>query len=63
MHPAAVLKAMALSSVAEQLAEATEAAAAAGVADVPAVRIGGRIFVGERAPEDAAAAASAGAGA
>lgn len=55
MHPSAVLKALALESVAAQLAESTSAAAAAGVLDVPAVRIGGRVFHGERALEHAAA--------
>jgi 2-hydroxychromene-2-carboxylate isomerase len=55
MHPAAVLKAIERRSVAEQLAQATADAAAAGVGDVPAVRVGERVFVGERSPEQAAA--------
>lgn len=62
MHPAAVLKAAEMQSVAEQLRLATAAAAAAGVSDVPAVRVGGRrpgepdrVFTGERCPEEAAA--------
>jgi 2-hydroxychromene-2-carboxylate isomerase len=54
MHPAAVLKGIELAAVAEQLAGATAAALDAGVSDVPAVRLGEEIFVGERAPEDAA---------
>jgi 2-hydroxychromene-2-carboxylate isomerase len=62
MHPAAVLSAAELRSVREQLSAATALAAQAGVTDVPAVRVGGtqpgglgRVFVGERAIEDAAA--------
>ncbi len=55
MHPAAVLKGAGLRSVAEQLSAATRAAAEAGVTDVPAVAIAGRVFHGERAPEEAAA--------
>ena len=54
MHPAAVLKGTELRSVREQLSQATALAAEAGVSDVPAVRIGERVFVGERAVEDAA---------
>jgi 2-hydroxychromene-2-carboxylate isomerase len=55
MHPAAVLKAAELRSVAEELAACTAQAAASGVSDVPAVVIAERVFVGERAIEDAAA--------
>lgn len=55
MHPTAVLKAAERDSVAAQLAEATRRAAAAGVSGVPAVRIGERVFIGERCPEEAAA--------
>ena len=63
MHPAAVLKGAELRSVSEQLSSATARAAQAGVTDVPAVRIGAKVFVGERAVEDAAGhAAAAGAG-
>ena len=54
MHPAAVLKGAELRSVAEQLSGATALAAQAGVTDVPAVRIGEKVFVGEHAVEDAA---------
>lgn len=53
MHPTAVLKAAELVSISEQLAAATADAAAAGVTDVPAVRIGEHVFVGERAVQDA----------
>jgi 2-hydroxychromene-2-carboxylate isomerase len=55
MHPAAVLTAVELASVAHQLAEATAAAVRAGVTDVPAVRVGERVFHGERLLADAAA--------
>jgi 2-hydroxychromene-2-carboxylate isomerase len=55
MHPAAVIKATELGSVAEQLSAATALAAQAGVTGVPAVRIGARVFAGERSVEDAAA--------
>jgi 2-hydroxychromene-2-carboxylate isomerase len=55
MHPSAVLKGAELRSVGEQLSSATAAAAELGVDDVPAVRIGERVFIGERAVEDAAA--------
>jgi 2-hydroxychromene-2-carboxylate isomerase len=55
MHPAAVLKAAQLRSTAEQLEEATAEAALAGVSDVPAVRVGAKVFVGERCLERAAA--------
>jgi 2-hydroxychromene-2-carboxylate isomerase len=62
MHPAAVLKAAELRSVAEALATATTRAVAAGVVEVPAVQVGERLFQGPRAPEEAAVAL-AGAGA
>ncbi len=59
MHPAAVLRALELRTVAEQLAEASREAARSGVSDVPAVRVAGagapaEVFVGERALERAA---------
>jgi 2-hydroxychromene-2-carboxylate isomerase len=54
MHPAAVLKGADLRSVREQLSSATAVAAREGVSDVPAVRVGETVFVGERAVEDAA---------
>lgn len=56
MHPAAVLRGAALRSTADQLAGATAAARAAGVEDVPAVLAAGRVFHGERALAEAAAA-------
>ena len=54
MHPAAVLKGAGLASVRAQLDAATAAAAQAGVSDVPAVRIGTHVFVGEDSIEQAA---------
>jgi 2-hydroxychromene-2-carboxylate isomerase len=54
MHPAAVLKGAGLTSVREQLTAATAGAAGLGVADVPAVRVGERVLVGERSLEGAA---------
>jgi 2-hydroxychromene-2-carboxylate isomerase len=55
MHPAAVLRGSRLRSVAEQLAAGTAAAAEIGVSDVPAIRVGERMFLGEGALEEAAA--------
>ena len=55
MHPAAVEKGSGLASIRRRLDEATEAAAAAGVLDVPAVRVGDRVFHGDRELELAAA--------
>ena len=54
MHPAAVHKAMNLRTVARELARCTERAVRAGVRDVPAVRVGERVFTGERGLERAA---------
>ncbi|MFZ1925878.1 MAG: DsbA family protein [Solirubrobacteraceae bacterium] len=54
MHPSAVLKGAELRSVGEQLSAATAAAATAGISDVPAVRVGDRVFQGERTLEVAA---------
>jgi 2-hydroxychromene-2-carboxylate isomerase len=54
MHPQAALRAAELHSVQEQLAVATAQAARAGVSDVPAVQVGTRVLVGERALEEAA---------
>jgi 2-hydroxychromene-2-carboxylate isomerase len=56
MHPAAVLKAAQTRGVADALARATAAAGEAGVRGVPAVRVGDRVFHGERELEHAAAA-------
>jgi 2-hydroxychromene-2-carboxylate isomerase len=58
MHPSAVLKGAELRSVGEQLAGATATAAQLGIVDVPAVRVGERVFHGERSLEEAAAHAS-----
>jgi 2-hydroxychromene-2-carboxylate isomerase len=58
MHPAAVLKGAELRSVGDQLSNATALAARAGVTEVPAVRIGEKVFLGEHAIEDAAAHAT-----
>jgi 2-hydroxychromene-2-carboxylate isomerase len=55
MHPAAVLRGAELRSVREQLSSATALAAQAGVSDVPAVRIGEHVFIGEHALAEAAA--------
>jgi 2-hydroxychromene-2-carboxylate isomerase len=55
MHPAAVEKGARLASIKRRLDEATAAAAAAGVLDVPAVRVGDRVFHGDRELEAAAA--------
>lgn len=57
MHPAAVLSGAELRSVRRQLSEATTLAAQVGVTDVPAVRVGERVFIGGRAIEEAAGAA------
>ena len=47
MHPTAVLRGAQLRATAERLAASTAAAADAGVSDVPAVVVGGRVFNGE----------------
>jgi 2-hydroxychromene-2-carboxylate isomerase len=54
MHPAAVVKGAALRSTRRRLDEATAAAAAGGVLEVPALRVDGRIFHGDRELEAAA---------
>ncbi len=59
MHPAAVVKGAELASTARRLDEATAGAAAAGVLDVPAVLVDGRVFHGDRELERAALAMSA----
>jgi 2-hydroxychromene-2-carboxylate isomerase len=56
LHPRAVLKAVETASVRDALRDATAAAAAAGVSELPAIVVGGRVFSGPGAPEDAAAA-------
>jgi len=59
MHPAAVKKGAALASIRRRLDDATDAAADAGVLEVPAVRVGDRVFHGDRELEAAAAALAA----
>ncbi len=59
MHPVAVEKGARLGSIARRLDEATAAAAAAGVQDVPAIRVGERVFHGDRELEAAAAVLAA----
>jgi 2-hydroxychromene-2-carboxylate isomerase len=54
MHPSAVLKGTGLASVCAQLEATTAEAAQAGVSEVPAVRIGTRVFIGETSIERAA---------
>jgi 2-hydroxychromene-2-carboxylate isomerase len=49
MHPKAVIQSTERASVAERLSAATALAARLGIRDVPAVRIGERVFDGERA--------------
>ena len=56
MHPAALVEGAELGSIATRLEEATAAAAAAGVVDVPAVQVGDRVFHGDRELEKAAGA-------
>jgi 2-hydroxychromene-2-carboxylate isomerase len=55
LHPRAVLKAVETASVRDALAEATAGAAAAGVTELPAIVVDGRVFAGPSAVEDAAA--------
>jgi 2-hydroxychromene-2-carboxylate isomerase len=54
MHPAAVTKAAGMRGTRGRLEEATATARAAGVLDVPAVRVGARVFHGDRELEAAA---------
>jgi 2-hydroxychromene-2-carboxylate isomerase len=56
MHPTALIKGAELGSIATRLHDATAAAAAAGVLDVPAVQVGDRVFHGDRELEKAAGA-------
>jgi 2-hydroxychromene-2-carboxylate isomerase len=55
IHPAAILKASQTRGVREELDRTTTRALALGVTDVPAVRVGERILLGERALEQAGA--------
>ncbi len=59
MHPAAVIKSAALRSTRRRLEDATAHATAAGVTSVPAVRVGGTVFHGDRELERAAEALAA----
>src|SRR3954447_24795821 len=54
MHPAAIEKGAGRDSIRRRLDEATAAAAAAAVLDVPAVRVADRVFHGDRELELAA---------
>jgi len=55
MHPAAIDKGAGRDSIRRRLHEATDAAGAAGVLEVPAIQVGDRIFHGDRELEAAAA--------
>ena len=55
MHPRAILQATATRGLRAELARASVGALELGVSDVPAVRIGERVLVGERALEEAGA--------
>jgi len=59
MHPAAIEKGADRDAIRRRLDEATDAAGAAGVLEVPAVRVGGRVFHGDRELEAAAAVLAA----
>ena len=56
MHPMALVKGAELGSIATRLRDATAAAVAAGVLDVPAVVVGDSVFHGDRELENAAGA-------
>jgi 2-hydroxychromene-2-carboxylate isomerase len=58
LHPRALLKAVETAGVRSALSSATSEAAELGVRSVPAVVVGGAVFSGPRAPEDAAVARS-----
>jgi 2-hydroxychromene-2-carboxylate isomerase len=55
MHPAAIEKGAGRESIRRKLDAATDAAGAAGVLEVPAIRVGDRVFHGDRELELAAA--------
>jgi 2-hydroxychromene-2-carboxylate isomerase len=59
MHPTALTKGAELGSIAKRLEQATAEAVAAGVLDVPAIVIDGRVFHGDRELERAAAVRAA----
>ena len=56
MHPAAVIRAVALRSVARALEEARERAVASGVCRLPALRVGELVFEGDSGLDEASAA-------
>jgi 2-hydroxychromene-2-carboxylate isomerase len=56
MHPAAVLRAVALRSVHQALRQATDRARSAGVSSLPAIQVGSLVFEGEREIDRAARA-------
>ncbi len=55
IHPNAILKATQARGLRAELERASATALALGVSDVPAVRVGDRVLVGERALEEAGA--------
>lgn len=55
MHPAALLKGISLRSTQRRLDQAVVRARSAGVSSLPAIAVGGRVFDGEGAVEQAAA--------
>jgi 2-hydroxychromene-2-carboxylate isomerase len=59
LHPRAVLKGVETESVRRALRDATAAARAAGVTEVPAIALGPRVFSGPSAVEEAAASIAA----
>jgi 2-hydroxychromene-2-carboxylate isomerase len=59
LHPAALLKAVALRSVTQALDEATDRARAAGVRSLPAVQVGDAVFLGDAQLEAAASEVAA----
>jgi 2-hydroxychromene-2-carboxylate isomerase len=56
LHPTALLKGVALRSVARALEQATDRARAAGVRSLPAVQVGDALYAGDAGLEDAATA-------
>jgi 2-hydroxychromene-2-carboxylate isomerase len=60
LHPRALLSAVKTSIVKDDLREATDAAAAAGVFGVPSVRVGEEVFWGDDRLEEAVVAAASG---
>jgi 2-hydroxychromene-2-carboxylate isomerase len=55
IHPAAASQALSQRSVRERITLATARAAGVGITGLPAIRIGSRVFAGERCLDDAAA--------